>query len=39
MLEYHIKELGDLLNEMSKKAQEKANLPEIKASATVIDLY
>jgi hypothetical protein len=39
MLEYHIKELGDLLNEMSKKAQEKANLPEIKVSATVIDLY
>jgi hypothetical protein len=38
-LEYHIKELGDLLNEMIKKVQEKINLPEIEGSRTIIDLY
>ncbi|MFP3316889.1 MAG: hypothetical protein RXN79_00570 [Candidatus Nanopusillus sp.] len=38
-LKYPIKKLEDLLNEMSKNAQKKANLSEIKGSATVIDLY
>jgi len=37
-LRYRIKKLEDLLNEMVKNAQEKANLPEIKESLTVIDL-
>jgi hypothetical protein len=38
-LEYPTKELGDLLNEMAKNAQEKANLSEIKGLVAVIDLY
>jgi hypothetical protein len=38
-LEYPIKELKDLLYNMAKNAQEKANLPEIEGLDAVIDLY
>jgi hypothetical protein len=38
-LEYPTKELVDLLYEMAKNAQQKANLSEIKGLVAVIDLY
>jgi len=38
-LEYPTKELVDLLYEMAKNAQQKANLSEIKGLSAVIDLY
>jgi hypothetical protein len=38
-LKYRIKDLGDLLNKFYRKVQEKANLPEIEGSTTLIDLY
>jgi len=38
MIEYRIKKLEDLLNEMVKNAQEKANLPEIEGYHTIISL-
>jgi hypothetical protein len=38
-LEYPIRELRDLLYEMAKDAQKKANLPEIEGLTAVIDLF
>jgi hypothetical protein len=38
-LDYPIKELGDILYEMAKNAQGKANLSEIEGLIAVIDLY
>jgi len=38
-VEYPIRELGDLLYEMAKNAQKKANLPEIEGLTAVIDLF
>jgi hypothetical protein len=38
-VEYPIRELGDLLYEMAKDAQKKANLPEMEGLTAVIDLF
>jgi len=38
-LKDHIKDLGDLLDELHKKVQEKFNLPKIESSITSINSY